>query len=350
MIAAPECHIKTRDSISAVPQTIDTWSLGCVLSVAASWVALDKQGIQQFRKIRKMQHKGPNESNMQMRNSPRPNDQESIPGDYFHDGREVLSVVIDWHKYLRLSLRAADTITHRVLDLIEHGMLVGNPEQRMKSKSVCAELARILDGDEPSGAVIPPPYIVKALCEMDEDASSCISTPVSTLYNPPHGEPLSISKKRQAANSTLLGLPIIKTAHRSEHRKVLAGFQPQTADCTQLNTQTTSTLTHGIKFPSLQAIYTHNNSHESQIQATRPMLQQEFRNERKVPEAPRRPTYRNVFQARDELEKQRTDGGATRGWSHLNPLKDRRREDPLLSSYFLDRNRDIVSVNSVLYS
>jgi len=225
-------------------------------------------------------------------------------------------------------------------------MLVGNPENRMKSKIVCAELARILDENQ-SCCAVAPPNIVKALCEMDEEATSSISTPISTPKNPSNLEPLSISKKRQAANSTLLGIPIIKTAHRSEHRRALTGLQSKMVN--ELNTQLTSNVTHGFTLSPLQEIDTQNKLHESQIQATSPIFHLDFRNDRKIPKAARRPTYRNVFQARDDLEKQRMDSGATRVLSHLNPLKDRRRDDPLLSSYFLDRNRDIVSTKPLFY-
>ena len=117
-------------------------------------------------------------------------------------------------------------LTSRILDLIERGMLVGDPMKRVKSKTVCLELARILEDSQSSHAVDPPLKFVRALREMDEDTSSSISIPISTPNNATQGECLLISKKRQAANSTLLELPTIKTAHDLEIEKLSQVVRP----------------------------------------------------------------------------------------------------------------------------
>ena len=78
-------------------------------------------------------------------------------GDYFHDGFDVLPEVSEWHTYLRHSVRIADTITCRVLDLLgqQNGMLVGDPRMRMKSKEVCKQLDLISEGLSPPVSNVP---------------------------------------------------------------------------------------------------------------------------------------------------------------------------------------------------
>ena len=84
----------------------------------------------------------------------------------------VLEDVIGWHKMLRGSLRITDTITNRVLDLIDGKMLLEDPLERINSKSLCNELMRISD-DTRAGAISHRPLpesIMQALLEVDEEA------------------------------------------------------------------------------------------------------------------------------------------------------------------------------------
>lgn len=57
----------------------------------------------------------------------------SVPDcdDAFHDGSDVLPAVLEWHDHLRNSARRADTLTWRVLDLVDKELLVANPEHRL---------------------------------------------------------------------------------------------------------------------------------------------------------------------------------------------------------------------------
>lgn len=64
-------------------------------------------------------------------------------GDAFHDGRKVLQSVLDWHNYLRTSSRKSDTISCRVLDLIDKEMLLENPEHRLNLQQLCDKLEEI---------------------------------------------------------------------------------------------------------------------------------------------------------------------------------------------------------------
>lgn len=110
---------------SAVNQTIDIWSFGCVLSVTATWVVLGYQGVLQYQTLRLLNNDGKQR-------------------DRFHDGQDVLPQIAAWHKYLKSSLRAFDTTTGLVLDLIDMKMLKKDPRDRLKSDELCEELEDLL--------------------------------------------------------------------------------------------------------------------------------------------------------------------------------------------------------------
>ncbi|KAK8001158.1 hypothetical protein PG991_013380 [Apiospora marii] len=87
----------------------DIWSLGCVFSVVATWVVLGADGVTQYGKVRQKAQKR----------------RTGIANDNFHDDQQVLPEVKAWHRYLRVASRRTDTITSKVLDLVDNYMLVG---------------------------------------------------------------------------------------------------------------------------------------------------------------------------------------------------------------------------------
>ncbi|KAK7911645.1 Protein kinase domain-containing protein [Apiospora marii] len=87
----------------------DIWSLGCVFSVVATWVVLGADGVTQYGKVRQKAQKR----------------RTGIANDNFHDDQQVLPEVKAWHRYLRVAARRTDTITSKVLDLVDNYMLVG---------------------------------------------------------------------------------------------------------------------------------------------------------------------------------------------------------------------------------
>jgi serine/threonine protein kinase len=107
-------------------QTIDVWSFGCVLSEAATWLVAGYQGITLYRELRKKARRA-----------------EGNTSDAFHNGIKVLPAVVDWHKSLRSRLRKTDTLTSLVLDLVENGMLLRDPEERLSAEGICAQLRMI---------------------------------------------------------------------------------------------------------------------------------------------------------------------------------------------------------------
>jgi hypothetical protein len=122
--------MKNRSGVtSGVTRTIDTWSFGCVLSVAATWAVLGHSGVRQYEKIRQL--------------SPGNNKDDRVY-DRFHDGVLVLPQVLEWHNYLRDHVRSSDMVTSLVLDLVEERMLRGNSIDRIDSTELCAELKRLV--------------------------------------------------------------------------------------------------------------------------------------------------------------------------------------------------------------
>jgi hypothetical protein len=183
------------------------WCLGCVFSIAATWVVLGYQGIRQFSNVRK---KAITKINKE-RSSQSTLLDVPTEGDGFHDGAEVLRDVTLWHSVLRSALRATDTTTSQVLDLVDEKMLLGDSSKRLKAEEVCQELKRILDQHQAKPRKAMPESIMKSLLEMDEEAPSK-SAALTDIR-----QPLTVPQDRKTRKSKLLHLPLMETAHRSEY-------------------------------------------------------------------------------------------------------------------------------------
>jgi serine/threonine protein kinase len=127
-LGAPECDRYLEDgSNPEAIQLLDIWSLGCVFSTAATWIALGSRGLREYeqRRVSFMRHL------------------KKDPVAMFHDGEKVISAVSDWHTLLRGYLRAEDNITGSVLDMIdEHLFQPGN--RRFTAKQLHRHLEQIL--------------------------------------------------------------------------------------------------------------------------------------------------------------------------------------------------------------
>lgn len=136
---APECDIARRDRSKSVSQTIDTWSFGCVLSVSATWVVLGYQGVRAYHEQRRSAIK-------KLRERQQSGEDVTVPvaDDAFHDGTDVLPEVREWHDALRGVLRVSDTITGRILKIIDEYMLVTESVRQLKTISVHNALQREL--------------------------------------------------------------------------------------------------------------------------------------------------------------------------------------------------------------
>ncbi|KAG9195926.1 hypothetical protein G6011_01047 [Alternaria panax] len=160
---APEVsRMKKPDgTLSGVSQSIDAWSFGCVLSVAATWIVLGYQGLRQYERLRQL--------------SPA-NNTSGHPLDRFHNGSRVLPEVGKWHDYLRGHVRSSDTTTKLVLELIEDRLLQADPTMRYTMKSLCERLQDLSYLAEHKIDMLekhsrdPHPMVMKALSAIEEEA------------------------------------------------------------------------------------------------------------------------------------------------------------------------------------
>ncbi|CAG9997041.1 unnamed protein product [Clonostachys byssicola] len=213
-------------------QSIDTWSLGCVFSVVATWVILGPTSYQTYGFIRQGAIKTLREHGRGLSHPPGPN-----CDDAFHDGSNVLRVVTDWHTHLRNSVRASDTISCQVLDLVDNEMLLSNPERRLSAAELKTRLKTILAKAESDYDTLvkdgklakESKRIQKALLKFDEaapqSAQSLSQTEAKYLFTHPsaaghsgrglsaiHKSRTNRVQKSEALNRIVYG----KTANREE--------------------------------------------------------------------------------------------------------------------------------------
>jgi hypothetical protein len=223
---APEVTCANSNS-TPVRQEIDTWSFGCVLSVAATWVVLGFPGIRQFINLRITAAERHLQPSMEVI-------------DRFHDGADVLPEIQEWHSYLREHVRKSDTATLKILDMVENSMLQREPGDRLTSSQLCTELERRLKQAEleaKTGSKIPK-AVKEALLE-DDMCAPDTGTPQPQLMLHQDPTQLQASQSYVATTNTssiakadmLLGLsksrrlgkdrklnsvPYAKTVHRRE--------------------------------------------------------------------------------------------------------------------------------------
>jgi hypothetical protein len=202
-------------TLSGVTQSIDAWSFGCVLSVAATWVVLGFQGIRQYEQLRLL--------------SPA-NNRGPVQHDRFHDGTHVLPEIRKWHDYLRGHLRPSDTTTDLVLDLVEYKLLT-EPSLRLDLEELCEKLHRLSKSASQEIESLKKPSrdtdaaVLIALLKIEEQAQSqrssepkttpfqqqsAVATGVSRA-NPVQRASMQIQKERLIKSK-----PLGQTAYRME--------------------------------------------------------------------------------------------------------------------------------------
>lgn len=137
LTGAPEWE-RSRKSGASVSQSIDIWSLGCVFSMAATWVAFGHKGLLVYQKLRG------NAIKTAIRCRGEKGGELRYEADSFHDGSDVLGAIKDWHMAVLMYLRATDTMTSEILDLVTDGMLRSGPADRLNITSICDKLHSIL--------------------------------------------------------------------------------------------------------------------------------------------------------------------------------------------------------------
>ncbi|KAJ4419040.1 hypothetical protein N0V82_005163 [Gnomoniopsis sp. IMI 355080] len=167
-------RFKLADPVSSikeapfVTQGIDIWSLGCVFSVAATYVVAGKEGVKQYRLLRQ---RSCSKLGLGM-------------GDVFHDTENVLPEVTLWHKYLRTGIRAQDTFTSKLLDIVDTLMLITPGEARISGSDLTLKLAKISEEAESRhhDRQQPPNDILEFL---DEEMGSTVEEHLPTLEEIP---------------------------------------------------------------------------------------------------------------------------------------------------------------------
>lgn len=181
-------------------QGSDIWSLGCVFSVAATYVVLGKEGVKQYRLLRS---RAIERLGLGM-------------GDPFHNQEVVLPEVIHWHKYLREVLRKHDCYTARVLDLIDQTMLIVPGESRIPGQELPQKLSEIIQSAEEIDQSIPPSIteFLSQISSPDQHAISSLEEVREDVFQsdtePLFREPILYSSRRSEGRT-----PSFKT-HNSE--------------------------------------------------------------------------------------------------------------------------------------
>jgi len=221
-VGAPETAACLEDesqdgSQRKVLQTSDVWSLGCVLSVAATYLVLDEQGVISYRRMRLEAPKITGDD-----------------GDAFHDGRGVLDIVKEWHRYLKVSRRQSDFFTDAVLDMVEKYMLV--PEKdRMNAREVAGKFKEILQQEAlaTDGFAAVQTFLEKIDLETERMKSPASNNPTEIAV--PHVEvdiPIQVSVSsfdvempvQQTSREMFLSRPMHLTAKR-QPKRTLSGKQ-----------------------------------------------------------------------------------------------------------------------------
>ncbi|KAF1996467.1 hypothetical protein P154DRAFT_320396 [Amniculicola lignicola CBS 123094] len=116
--AAPEL---ARSKHYRVSQSIDIWSLGCVLSLAATWVVAGTKGLQEYEQRR-------------LRACQRLHGDSALPT--FHDGFQLLDEAKIWHKYLKSHAQEYDKNTEHLIAYLHVNLLRSDPDMRDRVEKV----------------------------------------------------------------------------------------------------------------------------------------------------------------------------------------------------------------------
>ena len=139
-------------------QKFDLWSIGCVFSEAATWVVLGKTGIEKFQTIRRrtLDRLYIESRNGESKGQTNIGTKIVRRGDYFHDGTDVLAVVTSWHNFLRSTLRKSDTVTSKILNIVDQRLLVNAIKERIDAKALSVQLSHVFEESEAESDLLPP--------------------------------------------------------------------------------------------------------------------------------------------------------------------------------------------------
>lgn len=341
-------------------QTVDIWSLGCVFSMAATWVVLGYQGTHQYQLVRE---KALSSLAKKSEGTHTPfKAQKPDKRDCFHNDTNVLREVTGWHALLRNFCRKTDPITVEVIDLIDQHMLLQNPEQRIKAGNLCAKLKEIVtsankklseatanDSPEARKQQEHMENLLEEIGNIETEQESEVSAPDSnhllvtglpvnrgalkarindlTYHKSSHRfEPMLGTPSRHIIPGTVVQKPVAVPSDLLDIDRASSPQSPQSGSVPPLpkgmvmTPPRTPTQTITRQSTSGQLI----RSDTAALRLSRPFIGM-------VP--PRARVTQNIIQAREKIEQERGTGLFGKG----KPVKDR-----FLGDHFI--NRDIVSL------
>lgn len=237
--AAPERYARKSGMNVPVSQSVDLWSIGCIFSMAATWIVLGYQGIRQFDCIRE---RAVGDLLQQARDQGR----EPIitKGDFFHDGTDVLPVVKEWHRYLSNSVRQTDHVTQKMLELTESHLLIRN--RTITAKKLYIELQELLEGCKKETIPTGLENLMNALLDIDEIAISAPEAPRSRT-NVTNIDPSPQKHPRKVMSRLEVPGPLLKTASRFESLSRLPTARPAKSTA---NLDPSHAIPNGVNLPN----------------------------------------------------------------------------------------------------
>jgi hypothetical protein len=104
-----------------------------VLLIVATWIVLGRHDVLTFQQLRFIG----NQQESKERNESGVDPTAPGPSDSFHNGRRPLRMVTGWISKLKNEVKICDTVTVRVLELVERHMLLEDPADRYLFDKVC---------------------------------------------------------------------------------------------------------------------------------------------------------------------------------------------------------------------
>ena len=192
--------------------------------MTATWVVLGLQGLRQYEDLRKAAIRN------LIDNPPKVSPANPVGpvlsrGDYFHDGRNALTAVKGWHQILLKSVKPADNVTARLLNLVDSKMLLADPEARISAADLCTELRQIMKDASKAPRILIETEIEKLLREVDDSVPGPMkvweslesnATMKAVAKNPSDNLPSGTRTIKQERKSKFLGPALQKTSHRSQ--------------------------------------------------------------------------------------------------------------------------------------
>lgn len=312
-------------------QTIDVWALGCVLSIAATWITVGHQGVRQYTQLREAANR------RVMKQQSQDGSMLQLPhlgyGDYFHDGRDVLPEVTDWHKYLRSIVRGTDRVTSHVLDVVDHYMFVQDPCQRWQSSDIYDKLYRISVGLENSTTTVPP----EIADFISANELSVSGGPGARLHKTelPANEDLVVVRRRRDKKSKYLRAPIIKeegSIVTSSQLSTTVDYSPFTPPETSRRSNTRITTGPYVQSPTQTTSFLPTTDDQPETPLGKHHL--EFVQIKPAPQVTFRGKIQDIFQANEEIEE-------SERMRNRFKLMGKKQVDDYLAKHY--QKRDIVS-------